>query len=69
MPDKPELIARLRVGMAASGECSVCGEVIIVKGGGSEPEHLGDKLREAFDEHVRNVGLSEKPMSANGNLD
>jgi hypothetical protein len=78
MAEKPELIARLQVGMAASGECSVCGEVIIVKSVSSEPEPLRDMLRRAFEEHVRSDlslndlpenDLSEKPIDLSGNLD
>ena len=78
MPEKPELIARLQVGMAASGECSVCGEVIIVKSVSSEPEPLRDMLRRAFEEHVRSDlslndlpenDLSEKSIDLSGNLD
>jgi hypothetical protein len=56
MPEKPELIAKLRVGSAASGECSVCHEVIIVKGTAGGSEQLSDMLSQAFDEHVRGLG-------------
>lgn len=83
MPEKAELVARLQVGMAASGECSVCGEVIIVKGASSEPEPLRDMLRQAFEEHARSElpstdlspndlpgnDLSEKAIDLSGNLD
>ena len=83
MPEKPELVARLQVGMAASGECSVCGEVIIVKSVSSEPEPLRDMLRRAFEEHARSElslndlplsdlpenDLSEKSIDLSGNLD
>jgi hypothetical protein len=58
MAERPELIARLQVGLAASGECSACHEVIVVKGQSSKPEPLGDMLRRAFEEHVRGVDLS-----------
>ena len=78
MPEKPELIARLQVGMAASGECSVCGEVIIVRSASSEPEPLRDMLKQAFEEHVRSDtspdnmpgnDLSEKAIDLSSNLD
>jgi len=58
MAEKPELIARSQVGLAASSECSACHEVIVVKGQSSQPEQLGDMLRQAFEEHVRGVDLS-----------
>ena len=66
---KPELIATLQVGMAASGECSACHEVFVVKGSSSRPEPLSDRLRQIFEEHVRGVELSKNSISANGNLD
>ncbi len=58
MAERPELIARFQVGLAASGECSACHEVILVRGQGSKPEQLGDMLKQAFEEHVRSVDLS-----------
>ena len=58
MLEKPELLARLQVGLAASGECSACHEVILVRGQGSKPEQLGDMLKQAFEEHVHSVDLS-----------
>ena len=63
MFEKPELIAKLQVGLAASGECSVCHEVFVVKGRGSKPEPLTDRLKQIFEEHVRGVALSKKVMS------
>jgi cytochrome c peroxidase len=57
MTEKPELIARFQVGLAASGGCSACHEVIVVKGQ-SQPEQLGDMLKQAFEEHVRGIDLS-----------
>jgi hypothetical protein len=63
MVDKPELIARLQVGLAASGECSVCHEVFVVKGQTTRPEPLSDRLKQIFEEHVRGVDLSKKVMS------
>jgi excinuclease UvrABC ATPase subunit len=60
MAEKAELIARLQVGLAASGECSLCHEVIVAKGQRGEPEELSGILRQAFDEHVRGVDLSKK---------
>jgi hypothetical protein len=63
MAERPELIARFQVGLAASGECSACHEVILVRGQGSKPEQLGDMLKQAFDEHVHSVDLSKKVMS------
>jgi hypothetical protein len=63
MLEKPELVARLQVGMAASGECSVCHEVFVVRGQCSRPEHLSDRLKQIFEEHVRGVDLSKKVMS------
>ena len=63
MAERPELIARFQVGLAASGECSACHEVILVRGRGSKPEQLGDMLKQAFDEHVHSVDLSKKVMS------
>lgn len=58
MSPKPELIAGLQVGASASGECSVCHEVIIVKGDVSQPEQLSEMLRDAFEEHVRGADIS-----------
>jgi hypothetical protein len=69
MLEKPELVARLQVGMGASGECSVCHEVIVVQGASTRPEHLSAMLLQAFEEHVRSVDLSEKAIGASGNLD
>ena len=69
MHDEPELIATLQVGPAASGECSACHEVFLVKGSSSRPEPLSDRLRQIFEEHVRGVDLSKKAICANGNLD
>lgn len=57
MPDAPlpELIGILRVGSVISGECSVCHEVVMVKGIAVEtPEELLDMLKRAFVEHVCN---------------
>ncbi|MBZ5651091.1 MAG: hypothetical protein LAO18_11470 [Acidobacteriia bacterium] len=67
MPEEPELIATLQVGPAASGECSACHEVFIAKSG--KPEHLNDRLRQIFEEHVRSVDLSKKAIGSSGNLD
>ena len=58
MAERPELIARFQVGLAASGECSACHEVILVRGQGGKPEQLGDMLKQAFEEHVHSVDLS-----------
>jgi hypothetical protein len=58
MAERPELIARFQVGLAASGECSACHEVIVVRGQGGRPEQLGDMLKQAFEEHVRGVDPS-----------
>ena len=66
---KPELIGTLQVGMAASGECSSCHEVFVVKGPSSKPEPLTDRLRQIFEEHVRGAELSKKAMCSSGNLD
>jgi hypothetical protein len=63
MAEKPELIARLQVGLAASGECSVCHEVFVVKSQSNKPEQLSDRLKQIFEEHVRGVDLSKKVMS------
>ena len=68
MLEKPELIARLQVGLAASGECSVCHEVFVVSQS-SRPEQLSDRLKQIFEEHIRGAGLSKKAMSQSGNLD
>jgi hypothetical protein len=62
MLEKPELIARLQVGLAASGECSVCHEVFVVSQS-SRPEQLSDRLKQIFEEHVRGVDLSKKAIS------
>jgi hypothetical protein len=58
MAERPELIARFQVGLAASGECSACHEVILVRGQGSKPEQPGAMLQRAFEEHVHSVALS-----------
>jgi len=53
MSQKPELIAKIRVGSIVSGECSVCHEVIIVQDPATEmPDQLSDTLRQAFEEHI-----------------
>ena len=69
MPEKPELIATLKVGLAASGECSECHEVFLVSGSSSKPEPLSDRLRQIFEEHVRGVAPSKKAIAESGNLD
>jgi hypothetical protein len=69
MREKPELIASLQVGSLASGECSHCHEVILVKAASSGSEQVGQMLRQAFEEHVRGSGSSKKAISSNGNLD
>ena len=79
MHDDPELIATLQVGLAASGECSSCHEVFMVKGSSSRPEPLSERLRQIFEEHVRgvdpsnvdpsNVDPSKKAIASSGNLD
>jgi len=69
MGEEPELIATLQVGSAASGECSVCHEVFIVKSEDGRPQQLSDRLRQRFEEHVRGVELSKKAIGPNGNLD
>jgi hypothetical protein len=61
MVEKPELIARLQVGLAASGECSVCPEAFVVRES-SRPEQLSDRLKQIFEEHVRGVDLSKKTI-------
>jgi hypothetical protein len=60
MAHAPKLIARLRVGSVDSGVCSECQEVIIVKdvydeGKDRVGEKLeqGDRLHQAFEEHMR----------------
>jgi hypothetical protein len=63
MLEKPELLARLQVGLAASGECSVCHEVFVVRSQSSRPEHLSDRLKQIFEEHVRGVDPSKKVIS------
>ena len=60
MPDvpenRPELIATLRVGSVISGECSVCHEVVVVKGLGIEaPGKLEHMIEHAFAGHVCSV--------------
>ncbi len=74
MHDEPELIATLQVGMAASGECSECHEVFMVKSASTKPEQLSNRLRQIFEEHVRGVDPSKvdpskKAIGPNGNLD
>jgi hypothetical protein len=74
MHDEPELVATLQVGLAASGECSACHEVFMVKGSSSRPEPLSDRLRQIFEEHVRGVDpskvdSSKKAIASSGNLD
>jgi hypothetical protein len=69
MAERAELIARLQVGLAASGECSRCHEVIVVRGQWGKPEALTDMLKQAFEEHVQGADLSKKAMSQSGNLD
>ncbi len=69
MAETPELIARLQVGLAASGECSECHEVFLVKGSSSQPEPLSDQLRQIFEEHVRGVAPSKKANAGSSNLD
>ena len=68
MLEKPELIARLQVGLAASGECSACHEVFVVKASSNKPEPLSERLKQIFEEHVRGDDLSKKVMSQSGNL-
>jgi hypothetical protein len=63
MLEKPELIAPLQVGLTATGECSVCHEVFVVKGQSNKPEPLSERLKQIFEEHVRGVDLSKKVMS------
>jgi hypothetical protein len=59
MSQKPELIAKLRVGSIVSGECSVCHEVIIVQDPGARmPDQLSNTLRQAFEEHVHQESRS-----------
>jgi hypothetical protein len=62
MLEKPELIARLQVGLAASAECSVCHEVFVVSQS-NRPEQLSDRLKQIFNEHVRGFDVSKKVMS------
>jgi hypothetical protein len=62
MAEQAELIAKLRVALAASGECSVCHEGILVKVQSSKPDQLSDMLRLAFEEHLRGGDLSKKVM-------
>jgi hypothetical protein len=69
MLEKPELIAPHQISLAATGECSVCHEVSVVKGHSNKPEPLSERLRLIFEEHVRGVDLSKKVMSQSGNLD
>ena len=57
MPDAPEklpeLVAKLRMGSVASGECSFRHQVIVVRGVGVEtPERLAYMLKQTFLEHV-----------------
>jgi hypothetical protein len=55
MPDSPpELVAILRLASAITGECSVCHEVIVVRGVGTDTlEEQVRLLRDAFLKHVR----------------
>ncbi len=56
MREKPELIAKLQVGAGISGECSACHEVIVVLGESASdaaPRALDERLKQAFEEHVR----------------
>lgn len=51
MSEKPELIAKLRVGSIVSGECSVCHQVIVVRDPDAEaPDQGNDKLKHAFEQ-------------------
>src|ERR1700716_3665008 len=53
MPEKPELVARLWVGSAISGECSVCHEVIVVRGAvTAELGELNATLKQVFEKHI-----------------
>jgi hypothetical protein len=53
MSEKPELIAKLRVGSIVSGECSVCHQVIVVRDPDAEaPDQQNDKLKHAFEQHT-----------------
>jgi hypothetical protein len=74
MQDEPELMATLQAGLAASGECSQCHEVFMVKGASTRPEPLSNRLRQIFEEHVRGVEAwrgdpSKKAIASSGNLD
>jgi hypothetical protein len=69
MLEKPELAAQLQAGLAASGECTVCHEALVVKGSSGKAEPLSARLRQIFEEHVRGVDLSKKAMHQSGNLD
>jgi hypothetical protein len=56
-PKIPEMIATLRVGSLASGECSMCHEILVVRndqdeGRVSENLRTGDRLNHAFEEHI-----------------
>jgi hypothetical protein len=54
--EPPELVVPFRVGSVMSGECSVCPEVMLVRGTGIEtPEELVYMLKHAFLGHVRNT--------------
>lgn len=53
MTEKPELVARLWMGSAISGECSVCHEVIVVQGAvTAELGELNDTLKQVFEKHI-----------------
>jgi hypothetical protein len=58
MAERPELTARFQLGLASSGECSACHEVILVRGQGRKPEQLGAMLKQEFEEHMHSVDLS-----------
>jgi hypothetical protein len=52
------MIARFRVGSVASGECSVCHGVLVVRNARdkdrvSEMSEPGDRLNQAFEDHIR----------------
>jgi hypothetical protein len=43
--------------------------VIIVNGTSSKPEQIPEMLQQAFEEHVVDRDLLEKPIRPSGNLD
>jgi len=54
MDDKPELIAKLRIGVGMSGECSKCHEVFVVAGKyGGDHEATYLKLKKVFEDHLK----------------